>query len=498
MAVLLLSSVFVVATCGLIYELIAGALASYLLGDSVTQFSTIIGVYLFSMGIGSYLSKFIDQKLISTFIKIELLIGVVGGCSAAILFLGFGFIDHFRVLLYLMVSITGILVGLEIPLLMRILQNQYEFKDLVSKVFTFDYIGALIASVLFPLVLMPYLGLTRSAFLFGAINVSVGIFAIYFFRYELDDKRPLAFFAVLSMLTLSIGFIFGDKITDFAEQSNYEHNIIYAHSTPYQRIVLTKSRKDLRLYLNGHLQFSSRDEYRYHEALVHVGLSRLHAPKRVLVLGGGDGLATREILKYKTIEKITLIDLDPSITSLFRNNEFLSSINENSLRSDKIMVINADAFLWLKDNKERFDFIVIDFPDPSNYSVGKLYSVTFYNYLKSCLTEDGVLVVQATSPFVARQSFWCIAHTLKSVGFKISPYHVHLPSFGSWGFILAGKKDIPSDWDLPKGLKFLTNEFIPGLFIFPKDIGEIETDINHLYNQMLVRYFENEWSSYVL
>ena len=165
MSYVLLFSVFVIATCGLVYELIAGALASYLLGDSVTQFSTIIGVYLFSMGIGSFFSKYVNKNLIGKFVQVELLIGLVGGFSAAILFVSFEYITSFRILLYGLVSITGTLVGFEIPILMRIMQSHFEFKDLVSKVFTFDYIGALLASLLFPLYLVPHLGLVRTAFL---------------------------------------------------------------------------------------------------------------------------------------------------------------------------------------------------------------------------------------------------------------------------------------------------------------------------------------------
>ena len=163
---LLLMSVFVVTTCGLIYELVAGTAASYLLGDSVTQFSTIIGVYLFSMGIGSYLSKFFNNNLIAWFVQIEIMVGLVGGFSSTVLFMLFGFVTYFRVILYSLVGLTGVLVGLEIPLLMRILEKKYEFKELVSKVFTFDYIGALLASLIFPLVLVPHLGLLRTSFFF--------------------------------------------------------------------------------------------------------------------------------------------------------------------------------------------------------------------------------------------------------------------------------------------------------------------------------------------
>ena len=154
---LLLFAVFTIATCGLVYELVAGTLASYLLGDSVKQFSFIIGVYLFSMGIGSYFSKFLTKNLLNTFVEIEILVGLIGGLSSVVLFLLFESINSFQFILYFLVFVTGCLVGLEIPLLMNILKDKVEFKDLVSNVFTFDYIGALLASILFPLVLVPKL-----------------------------------------------------------------------------------------------------------------------------------------------------------------------------------------------------------------------------------------------------------------------------------------------------------------------------------------------------
>lgn len=498
MALLLLFSVFVVSTCGLIYELICGTLASYLLGDSVTQFSTIIGVYLFSMGVGSYFSKFIDKKLIETFIQIELLIGILGGFSAVGLFVAFEFVTHFKPLLYFIVFLIGTCVGLEIPLMMRILKEHYtDFKDLVSKVFTFDYIGALLASLLFPLLLVPHLGLVRSALLFGVINTGVGVLAIASFKRKLNKPRVLYSKAIVCLLALFVGFVFSHKLTSFAEARNYEGKILYSKSSKYQRIVITRTDNDIRLFLNGNLQFSSRDEYRYHEALVHLGLSQIENPKKVLVLGGGDGLAIREILKYPSIEQVTLVDLDPVMTQLFRRVPMLCALNEKSLLSNKVQVINEDAFLWLRSNQQQFDFVVIDFPDPSNFSLGKLYTNAFYRHLFAALTDKGMAVVQSTSPFVARKSYWCIANTLESVGFYVKPYLTYVPAFGLWGFHLVAKS-IPADhYHLPGDLKYLSLEVIPSLYEIPQDLAYLKTDVNALNNQALVRYFEDEWQRYV-
>ncbi|WP_461791730.1 polyamine aminopropyltransferase [Pedobacter sp.] len=495
--ILLLLSVFVVATCGLIYELIAGTLASYLLGDSVTQFSTIIGLYLFSMGIGSWLSKYFEKNILSWFIQIEILVGLVGGFSASILFLIFESIASFRTVLYGLVGLTGILVGLEIPLLMRILQNRFEFKDLVSKVFTFDYIGALLASLIFPLLLIPYLGLVKTAYLFGILNVSVALIVSISFSKEIKGAKYLRNSAVISILILTTGFVYADKITSLSENMTYSDTIIFAKSTPYQRIVLTKKNKVLRLFLNGNLQFSSDDEYRYHEALVHPGLQSLSNIKDVLVLGGGDGLAVREILKYDSVQNITLVDLDHGMTSLFQSNEMLLKLNQKSLLSPIVKVINTDAFSWVKSQKKKFDFIVVDFPDPSNYAVGKLYTNSFYRAMKEILAPQGIMVIQSTSPYVAPKSFWTVNKTLESVDFKTIPYHNYVPSFGEWGYIMAMhpshtyKKPLTYKSDL----KFVSKESVDLMLHFPRDMAKVETEVNKLNNQILVKYFEDEWSN---
>ena len=496
MHALLLISVFVVATCGLIYELIAGTLASYLLGDSVTQFSTIIGVYLFSMGIGSWLSKYFEKNIISWFIQLEILVGLIGGTSSTILFLVFENVASFRIILYSLVGMTGILVGLEIPLLMRILKDRYEFKDLVSKVFTFDYIGALLASLVFPLLLIPYLGLVKTSYLIGILNVVVAMIVCFSFRKEIRASAYLQTSAILTIIGLSVGFFYANVITNFSESLTYTDTIIYSKSTPYQRIILTKKGKVLRLFLNGNLQFSSDDEYRYHEALVHPGLQALPHARKVLVMGGGDGLAVREILKYPQVDSIILVDLDRGMTELFKSNAMLLSLNQKSLLSPKVRVVNADAFTWLRQQQGKFDFMVIDFPDPSNYSVGKLYTNSFYDLAKQRLAPGGMMVIQATSPYIAPKSFWTVDMTLQSVGLHTIPYHNYVPSFGEWGYIMATESAFykkPTEF-LPE-TRFITKESLDLMFYFPKDMAKVETAVNKLNNQVLVKYFEDEWSS---
>lgn len=496
MSTALFISVFLIAACGLIYELIAGTLASYLLGDSVLQFSTVIGSYLFAMGIGSYLSRFLRGQLVARFISIELLVGLVGGFSSSLLFLAYAYTESFRFVLYALVLVIGTLVGLEIPLLMRILKDRIQFSDLVADVLTFDYLGALGASLLFPLLLVPRLGLIRSALLFGLLNAAVALWSTFLFAAEI--RRPvwqrLSSCAVI--LALVAGFGAAERINTLAEESLYADDILLTRSTRYQRIVVTRWKDDLRLFLNSHLQFSSRDEYRYHEALVHPALAALPGARRVLVLGGGDGLAVREILRYPAVEQITLVDLDAEMTTLFRDHALLSSLNSGSLRNAKVRVINEDAFVWLDSHTEQFDYVVIDFPDPTNFSLGKLYSTAFYRMLARHVSSHGLVTVQSTSPLFARQSFWCIVTTLEQAGWKTRPYHVYVPSFGEWGFVLAGREGFgdPAGGRLPAGLRFLTSAILPQMFDFPHDMQRVEAEANRLNDQVLVRYYEREWS----
>jgi spermidine synthase len=496
---ILLLAVFVIATCGLIYELVAGTLASYLLGDSVTQFSTIIGVYLFSMGVGSYLSKFFEKGLLTWFIRIELLVGAVGGFSSAILFVVFPLASSFRILLYSFVFLTGLLVGLEIPLLMRILKDKVEFKELVSRVFTFDYIGALLASLIFPLVLVPHLGLIRTSLFFGILNIGVGWYLAQRFSGEIRNTGLLKASAAILLLLETGCFVFSEKVMSYSETAAYNDPVVYSQSSPYQRIVLTKNKRELRLFLNGNLQFSSADEYRYHEALVHPALSSVPQLSTVLVLGGGDGLAVREVLKYPGVRKIVLVDLDPAMTALFKKQEVLLALNRGALLHSKVRVINADAFSWLRTNKEVFDAIIIDFPDPSNFSIGKLYSTVFYQLLKTALAPQGITVIQSTSPLAAPRSFWCIDHTLKSVGLQTMAYHNYVPSFGEWGYIMAMHQQQAALFShLPAGLKFLNPAVLQQLFIFPDDMKtSLPIEANRLNNQVLVNYFEDEWEKYL-
>ncbi len=489
----LLASAFVVATCGLVYELLAGTLASYLLGDSVTQFSTVIGTYLFAMGLGAWASRAVVARELAMFIRVEILIAAIGGPAAALLFLAFDRVADFRLPLYGLVLVIGTLVGLEIPLLMRILKDRLAFADLVSRVLAFDYVGALAASLLFPLVLVPQLGLIRTGFLFGLANVGVALALLAMLpRRGLRGEWLAGWLVAAGLLA---GLLSAERLERLAEVATYDAPVIHAVSTPYQRIALTRSGDDLRLYLNGNLQFASRDEYRYHEALVHPALGRVARPARVLVLGGGDGLAVREILKHP-IGQITLVDLDPAMTRLFGQSSLLTALNGGSLSNPRVRVINADAFQWLRAATGRYDAIIVDLPDPTNYSLGKLYSLSFYRELARVLAPGGVAVVQSTSPLIARRAYWTVATTLEAAGLFTRAYHAYVPSFGEWGFVLAAHTPIADQpARLPPALRFWDAATEAQAGRFPADMARLPVPVNRLDNQALVRVFETEWGA---
>ncbi len=487
-------NVLILATCGLVYELLAGTLASYVLGDSVTQFSLVIGIYLFAMGAGAWLSRFIDRALVRCFVEVEFCVALLGGCSAPLLLLSFARLSFFSLVLYAMVFAIGVLVGLELPLLMRILKDHLDFKELVSRVLALDYVGALAASLLFPIFCVPRLGLTRTSLVFGMLNALVGLWATWLLRPLLGGSvAGMRVRGTLVILLLGIGLWKADYLTTLAEADLFNDPVVYAKTTPYQRIVVTAGRSGFQLFLNGHLQFHSADEYRYHEALVHPALALAGHPRRVLVLGGGDGLALREILKVPSVETVTLVDLDPQMTALSDRFQPLAQLNGRAFHDPRVEVVNQDAMIWLTQPGPAFDAVIVDFPDPNSYSLGKLYTTRFYRLLQQRLALDGTVAVQCTSPLFARKSFWCIIRTLEAAGFVVRPYHAAVPSFGVWGFALARRTNFEIPAAIPPGLKFLTPQTVAGMFVLPADLGPLPVEVNRLDNQALVRYHDIDW-----
>ncbi len=470
----LLLSIAAVALCGIVYELIIGTISSYLLGNSVYQFSLTIGFFMFAMGIGSYLSQFLIGQLVRNFVYVEIALAVVGGICSLVLFFVFPIAPAlYSAVQFGFILAIGTLVGLEIPLLTRILAQASGTRKSIANVMSLDYVGALVGSVAFPLFLLPSLGLMRASFAIGLINIAVALLsAIYLKDYIANANRMIAM--VLAVLVGLVGLtLAADRLTSIAQDHLYFDKVIWHKQTPYQSLVVTRDykRQDLRLFIDGHIQFSEMDEHRYHEALVHPVMSVAGPARRILVLGGGDGMAVRELLKHPQIERIDLVDIDPEMTRIGKEFQPIVRLNHHSLQDERVHIFNEDAFTFITRDGLPYDRIIIDFPDPHNEAISKLYSVEFYAMLKKRLSDSGALVTQSSSPFFARKTYWTIAATLGDRFKETVSYQIAIPAFGLWGFHISGNT-LTGVGNVKVPTRFLTNETFQAATVFGKDIQQ--------------------------
>ncbi len=488
---LLMLTTLIISGCSICYELIISAVSSYLMGDSTLQYSITIGLYMSAMGLGSYLSKFLKKDLFNWFVLVEIGVGITGGFSSLILFFANLYLDSYQLVMYMEIIVIGTFVGVEIPLLTRIIEGDEEnLRVTLSSIFSFDYIGGLIGSIAFPLLLLPQLGYFATAFMMGSFNIFASMLIIHKYHNRL---RKTAIFKIVTWVLFVImltGMFFSENISAFVEGGLYRDTVILSEQTKYQKIVMTKHKDDLRLFIDGNVQFCSLDEYRYHEALIHIPMSKAVKKEKVLVLGGGDGLAVRELLKYKDT-KIVLVDLDKGMTDLCSTNKDIRKLNKDALLDDRLTIVNQDAYEFLENNQELFDVIIVDLPDPNNESLAKLYSNIFYRLCSNSLTENGILNVQSISPYYATKAFWCINKTLESEGFYVQPYHLQVPAFGDWGFNMASKKELDDQYEITVDTQYLSADNIMALFAFGKDEITDQVEINALSKPKLIQYYSD-------
>jgi spermidine synthase len=500
--VLLLGAVLLVAVCGFVYELVIISLGTYLFGNSVEQVSIVLASFVSAMGLGSLLSKRLQRRPVESFVAIESLLALVGGTSAIVLYAAFAWVDIYTVALIGVSSTIGLLVGCEIPLLMTMLQRvrPQQSGASLADLLAADYLGAVIAGVIFPLMVLPNFGQIDAALAVGALNGCAGLLVLWLLGGEVERRRRVVLLipvvAVLAALGVVASVAHGFEIT--ARQALYDAPIVKSVNSKYQQIVITKSLEgDMRLFLNGDLQFSNIDEYRYHESLVHPAMAGPHS--RVLILGGGDGLAMREVLRYPDVKRAVEVELDPRMIDLARHDPRISALNHGSLRSPRVQVVSADAFTWLRHQRERFDVVVADFPDPDDDAIAKLYSVDFYALLRSsALAPGGRLVVQAGSPYFARDAFWSIGESVKAAGYGTTRYHVDVPSFGDWGFVLARRGSPPPlHLAAPPRLRFLDANELRAAAAFPVDRREPPgIEASTLNRPVLPAYERGAWKFY--
>ncbi len=498
---------FVCAACGLVYELALVALGSYLIGDTITQASIVLSLMVFAMGLGALAAKPLQRRAEAAFASVEILLALLGGLSVLLLYAAYAWLSLYIPVLVVIALALGLLIGAEIPLLMVLLQRirRQDAGSAVADMFAADYVGALLGGLAFPFLLLPVFGQIRGALLVGALNAVVGLgLVLTVFRKRLGKKVRLLLAAgavgVTVVLTLTFAYAGAFELT--ARQALYADPVVLSERTPYQEIVVTESsslsgRTDTRLYLDGDLQFSSVDEYRYHEALVHPAMAGPH--ERVLILGGGDGLALREVLDYPDVERVTLVELDPAVVRLGRTDPRLTELNEDAFADPRVRVVTSDAFGWLRENGRQFDSIIVDMPDPDSTATAKLYSVEFYVLARHALAADGRIVVQSGSPYFAPRSYWSIESSLAEAGFDSVPYHVSVPSFGDWGFHLAAVGAAP-ELRLPDNagdLRSLDAEALRAAGVFPADRRRMpNVPPSTLMHPRILEYAMEEWQDY--
>ncbi len=501
----LLAVVFVCAACGLVYELALVSLGSYLIGNTATQASIVLAVMVFAMGVGSLAAKPLQHRPVAWFATVELTLALLGGLSVMALYAAFAYLSMYTAALVAVAFVLGLLIGAEIPLLMVLLQRirRQDAGSAVADLFAADYIGALLGGLAFPFLLLPVFGQLRGAMVVGLVNAVAGLLLVLvLFRRDLSRRGQtlvgLAATAVIAILVAAFAWSSTFEVT--ARQALYRDPIVLARQSQYQDIVITDNRSrqgdDVRLFLNGDLQFASVDEYRYHEALVHPAMAA--HPRRVLILGAGDGLALREVLAYPT-ESVTLVELDPEMIRLARTDPRLVRLNRGSMNNPRARLIAADAFNWLRTTDEKFDAIIVDMPDPDETSTAKLYSTEFYALVAAHLHDRGTIAVQAGSPYFAPRSFWCVGATLADAGLRTVPYHVDVPSFGDWGFFLAGRQRPVLSMAPPASgppPRFLTDDELRAAQVFPRDRPPLDMPPSTLMDPRILRYAQGEWKQY--
>ena len=486
------SAAVLVAVGGIIYELILGTAASYLIGDSILSFSLATGITLFGMGIGSLIAPRIKISAATSFAINEILLGVIGGNSVLMLYSAFSFTKISWLVFAIISLIVGIFIGLEIPLLVKMFESfgRKSSVSLLSKILALDYFGALLASLVFPLILLPYLGLMRTAYLVAFLNVLVAVLILY----SMKVSKKILIISGIAILMLGALFSGANWLEKQIDSKAYKDPVILYEHSAYQKIVLTKFKNDIRLFLNNQLQFSSLDEARYHETLSGAAMTSVKNPKKVAIFGGGDGMLAREVLKYSSVEKITLVDLDPFVTDLAKKSPEIARLNKNSLSNPKVEIINQDAFKFAFETNNKFDAILIDLVDPSNEKLAKLYSQQFYAQIPKILSSKGVFITQATSSYFSPNAFASVFNTIKSSNSsrEVVAFQTNIPSFGEWGFVLsAPNSNAILSQKLPQELAYQNQERLS--YTIKKSVSNLlKTEISTLLTPKIVQYYEKD------
>lgn len=499
------SALFATGISGIVAEYILSTLASYFIGNAILQFTLIVSIMLFAMGLGSRISKSFDKNLIFYFVLIELLLSLLVSFVAIISYLIYGVTDNSWIVIYLLSIIIGVLIGLEIPFATRINNEFEELRLNISSILENDYYGSLIGGLFFAFIGLPYLGLTYTPFVLGLINLSVSFWMFFVLKNFLNAKQKttLKILYIIVSMSLFLGVLFAKKIILFGEQVKYVDKIVFTKQTKYQKIVVTQWNQWHSLYINGNQQLSTFDEYLYHEPMVHTALGLTKKKQHILILGGGDGCIIRELLQYNHIETITLVDLDKEMIEVSKTNPIFTTLNKNAFLNPKLTVVIQDAFTFLEHTNQKYDVILVDLPDPNNIDLNKLYTKAFYKLSLNRLTEDGCFITQSGSPYYATKAFYCIDKTMKSAGFQTFKLHNQILTLGEWSWII-GKKNTITKHDIEHinlsrlKLKWLNKDALRLISSFGKPLVDTTNiEINTIFSPILYRYYKKgNWELY--
>jgi spermidine synthase len=504
---LLLFAGFLCAACGLVYELALITLGQYLAGGGIYQTSVVLGVFVCAMGLGSLASKPLLTRAALSFAVVELALALAGGLSVLALYACYAWLDLYTPALLATSVVVGSLIGAEIPLLMALLQQirKQDAAESVADLIAVDYVGALAGGLAFPFVLLPLFGQVRGAIVVAAVNLLAAAVVVVLRGggFGRRTRRVLGAAAGLVVTVLGLAAWGTGQFLIDARQALYDDPVAYATRSAYQELVVTRSlpdgrgARDTRLYLDGDLQFSSRDEYRYHEALVHPALTP--ATRSVLILGGGDGLAARQVLTHAGVRRVVEVELDPAVLRLARTDALLTEVNGGALDDPRVHIVIDDAMRWLRTATERFDAVVVDMPDPDTPATAKLYSQEFYGLAARRLQPLGRMAVQAGSPYFAKDAFWCKERTVAAAGLATTPYHVDVPSFGDWGFVLAARNvapDLAVGADVASRLRFLDDDVLAAARVFSRDQRTSTAGVSTLDHPVVLEYEARGYRGY--
>lgn len=502
-------ALFATGLSGIVAEYILSTLATYFLGDSIFQWTMILSIMLFSMGLGSRISAAFKDNILEKFLWAEFALSLLTSTAALSCYVLMGYSDYIAIFIYGFAIAIGLLIGMEIPLVTRINEENEELRTNIAGVMENDYYGSLIGGLFFVFVGLPYLGLTHTPFVLGGINFLVAIILFWRLKSHIRVSRKRIFTALIPSLlvTLVLLGIGADEIVLHGEQQRYGDKVIFSEQTRFQKITITQFEDQYWLYLNGSKQLCTFDEWLYHEPLVHPVMQLSKDPKNVLILGAGDGCAIREVLKYPSVEQITLVDIDPEMTQIGKENPIFVSMNDSSYYHPKVKVVNQDAFQFLQRTNTFYDVMILDFPDPKSIDINRVYTREFYQLCHLRLRAHGVMVTQAVSPYYTTKAYRSIEKTVSAAGFGALPIHNHVYSFGEWGWIIGSKTQTPeamkatllqAPFDRVE-TRWITPESILLMTSFGEDLQPSNgVEVNTIHNPVLYRYYlDGTWARYL-